>query len=87
MTVCYPEMQEQAARAKYERKHEKAPWHDGTFETWAAEPTKDTPYHFRHGTNIWVAETDLGLGGDFLTTGHERGSDERDPTEDHEDDG
>lgn len=67
MTVCHAEMEVEAAREQYRRLHEKRPWHDGTFTDWAAEPTADHPYHYLHGVRIWVAETDLGLGGRFTT--------------------
>ena len=60
-------METQAAQAAYERLHEKAPWHDGTFESWAKDASSSHPYHLSHGTTIWVAETDLCLGGDFLS--------------------
>lgn len=59
-------METQAAEARFERLHEKAQWHDGTFESWAAEQSLSHPYHFSHGTTIWAAEADLNLGGDFL---------------------
>lgn len=60
--MCHATREAQAARALFERLHEDAPWHDGTFESWAKEPSEQYPYHFNHGTKIWVAETDLGLG-------------------------
>ena len=66
LSVCRVTMETQAAQAAYERLHEKAQWHDGTFESWAENPSLKHPYHHSHGTKIWVAETDLGLGGDFL---------------------
>lgn len=69
LSVCYPTREEQAAQARFERLHEKAPWHDGTFESWRAKPDEAHPYHFLHGTTVWVAETDLGMGGDFLSSG------------------
>lgn len=67
MTVCHVEMETEAAQAQYARLHEKRPWHDGTFADWAEEPSADHPYHYSHGTRIWVAEKDLGLGGEFRT--------------------
>lgn len=67
LTVCRVTMEAQAAQATFERLHEKAPWHDGTFESWAAVPSSSHPYHFSHGTTIWAADTDLGHGGDFLS--------------------
>lgn len=67
LSVCYPTMQEQAANARFQRLHEARPWHDGTFTSWAEKPDEEHPYHFTHGTTVWVAETDHGYGGDFLT--------------------
>lgn len=60
-------METEAARAQFERLHEKRPWHDGTFTDWAEKPSADHPYHFSHGIRIWVAETDHGFGGAFTT--------------------
>lgn len=67
MTVCRPEMETAAAQAAFDRLHEKRPWHDGTLTDWAEKPSESHPYHFQHGTRIWVTETDLGLGGAFTT--------------------
>lgn len=67
MTVCHVEMATEAAQAQFARLHEKRPWHDGTFADWAEKPDADHPYHYAHGTRIWVAERDLNLGGAFTT--------------------
>ena len=61
-------MVEESARAEYARLHEKRPWHDGSFSKWSEEPSATFRFHFQHGTTIWVAETDLGHGGDFLSS-------------------
>lgn len=68
LSVCHVSMETQAALARFERLHADAPWHDGTFESWAENPSLSHPYHFSHGVTVWVADTDLGLGGDFLTS-------------------
>lgn len=60
-------MNEQAAQARWQRLHEAKPWHDGTFESWREKPDDEHPFHFSHGTNVWVAETDHGYGGEFLS--------------------
>lgn len=60
-------MHEQAAQARFQRLHEDRPWHDGTFSSWQEKPDADHPYHFTHGTTVWVADVDHGHGGDFLT--------------------
>lgn len=67
LSVCRVEMETAAAQARFDGLHEKRPWHDGTFTDWADKQTASHPYHFRHGTRVWAAETDLGLGGDFTT--------------------
>lgn len=67
MSTCRVEMETAAAEAAWARQHEKRPWHDGTFADWAEEPSESHPYHFQHGTRIWVTKTDLGLGGNFTT--------------------
>lgn len=66
LTVCYPTMVEESARAEYARLHEKRPWHDGSFSKWSEEPSATFRFHFQHGTHIWAADTDHELGGDFL---------------------
>lgn len=67
MTVCYPTMVTEAMQAKYARLHEKRPWHNGSFTDWAEEPSVEHPYHYTHGTTIWVSEQDLAVGGEFLS--------------------
>lgn len=67
LSVCHVEMEAAAAQAQFDRLHEKRPWHDGSFADWAEEASDEYPYHHSFGTRIWVAETDLGLGGEFTT--------------------
>lgn len=47
------------AEAKYDQLHEKQPFHDGAFAKWGEKRTAETPYHYRDGVNLWVAESDL----------------------------
>lgn len=47
---------------------------------WAEERSDEFPYHYQHGTTIWVAETDLGLGGDFLRSGDRQAPESSDHT-------
>lgn len=68
-TVCYAEMVRDAVERKYERLHEHAPYHDGTFESWAKEPSVEHPYHFKAGVTIWVADHDVNPDDDFLRRG------------------
>lgn len=66
-TICYAEMESQAANRKYDELHEAAPFHDGTFTEWAEKPSAATPYHFRDGVSVWVAPVDLSPGDKFLS--------------------
>jgi hypothetical protein len=65
--VCYATMEQQAAEALYERLHHDRPWHDGTFEDWAAEPSTSHPYHISHGVTIVATERDFAPDDDFLS--------------------
>jgi len=78
MSVCHVEMEAAAAQVKFDRLHEKRPWHDGTFTDWAAEPSDEHPYHHSFGTRIWVNATDLALGGKFTTYENPYKKDEED---------
>lgn len=68
-------MQLAAAQARYQRLHAERAYHDGSrnedgsFASWAKEPSANFPYHWTDGTSIWLAPFDLGLGGDFLEQG------------------
>ena len=57
--VCYPTMALAAADAKYDELHEKRPYHNGTFESWAEKRSASHPFHFRDGVGIWVSRDDL----------------------------
>ncbi len=59
-------MDRAAANAKYDRLHEKTPFHDGTFEHWAKERSVSHPYSHRDGVTIWLADTDLSPDDHFL---------------------
>lgn len=63
--VCFATMEQQAAEASYERLHEKAPWHDGTFTDWVEKPDRQHPYHFKFGVQVFAAEVDLDPGDSF----------------------
>lgn len=74
LTICQPSMQLEAAKARYAELHAEAPYHngrmvDGHFVDWSKERTENYPYHWADGASIWLAPTDLGLGGDFLEQG------------------
>lgn len=48
-----------AANRRYDAIHQDRPFHDGKFQAWSDKPSPMTPYHFRDGVTITVAETDL----------------------------
>lgn len=53
--------------AAYEAVHKDAPWHDGTFKSWAKERSAQYPFHFNHGVSISVADRDLTPWDEFTT--------------------
>lgn len=57
--VDYAAMERMAAEAAYEALHEKRPWHNGTFTSWADKRSASHPYHFKHGVTIGVADHDV----------------------------
>lgn len=60
-------MEAAAANWRYDELHEKEPFHDGSFESWAKDRSLEHPYHFRDGVSIWVAPVDLTPDGTFLS--------------------
>lgn len=60
-------MERAAAEAAYEKRHEKAPHHDGTFESWHKDRSTAFPYRYNEGVTIGVAETDLAPDDAFTT--------------------
>ena len=60
-------MERVAAARQYERLHEDAPWHDGTFTSWRKEPSASHPYRADDGVTIWVASVDLNPDDEFTT--------------------
>lgn len=60
-------MEQQAADALYAKLHEKEPFHDGTFTSWATDRTLDHPYHFKDGVSIGVAGFDVTPHDQFTT--------------------
>lgn len=63
-------MERGALEWRYSQLHEDAPFHDGThpedLSAWSATRTKDTPYHYLEGANLWVAPRDLSPDDHFL---------------------
>lgn len=47
-----------AANAAYARLHEKEPFHDGSFTSWAGDRSSSHPYHFNDGVSIGVTDHD-----------------------------
>lgn len=66
-SVCFVSMENAAANARYTALHEKRPYHDGTFTSWAKERSDRHPYHADWGTTVWVHDVDLSPNDDFLT--------------------
>ena len=52
-------MERSAANSAYAKLHEKAPYHDGTFRSWAKEWSPTHPYHYNDGVSIGVSDRDL----------------------------
>lgn len=69
-SICFATMETDAANARYDAKHEKRPFHDGTFpkdpHKWAEKRSSRHPYHARDGVSIWVHDVDLSPDDDFL---------------------
>lgn len=59
-------MDQAAAERKWNTLHEKAPWHDGTFEDWAPDRSDSHPFHMNDGVQIWVDKTDWNPDDHFL---------------------
>lgn len=51
-------MEREAAAAAYAKLHEKEPYHDGSFTSWASDRGRSHPYHFNDGVSIGVAGHD-----------------------------
>lgn len=52
-------MATKAAAWMYADKHEDAPFHDGTFESWSKDRSASHPFHYGDGVRIWVSREDL----------------------------
>ena len=76
MSVCYAAMETASARKRWELKYPKE-WHNGDFTSWSDEPDAGHPIHRDAGVNIWAAQSDLGIGGDFLTASPHQGAREQ----------
>lgn len=57
--VDYAAMVKAGAEAQYAALHDKFPYHDGTFGSWAKDRSASHPYHYFDGVHIGVAEKDL----------------------------
>lgn len=62
-------MQLQAAMALYADLHADRPFHDGTFENWAAERSRAFPFRYDDGVSFYLAESDVDPDDDFLSQG------------------
>lgn len=64
--MCWPAAELAVAERLFDALHEREPWHDGTFSTWSGEFSEATPWHYRDGTRIYLAETDENPSDQFL---------------------
>ena len=86
-------MEREAASAMYAKLHEDAPYHDGSFRSWAKERSQSHPYHFGDGVTFGVAAEDIAPHDKFTTevdaspVAPVRGGDEADHAGDDADDG
>ena len=60
-------MEREAASAAYADLHKDAPYHDGSFKSWAKERSRSHPYHYGDGVTFGVADHDLWPGDRFTT--------------------
>lgn len=60
-------MEKASAEFRYARLHEDAPYHDGTFTSWAKEQSTSHPLHYSAGVTIWVAQVDIAPHDEFTT--------------------
>lgn len=68
LSVCHVRQEQAAAQWRYGQVREAhGEFHDGSRRSWVKERSRSHPYHYMDGATVWVAETDLGLGGDFLS--------------------
>ena len=62
----YAKATQEVAVRRYRKKHEKRPWHDGTFRIWAETYSPVTPFHYTDGVTIWVSRENLTPDDDFI---------------------
>lgn len=60
-------MQLRAAERLYGLLHEKAPFHNGDFASWAEKPSRDHPFHYDDGVHIWLSPVEVNPDDDFLS--------------------
>lgn len=65
-TLCYATMAQSWADARYDKKHEARPYHDGSFKQWSKDRNQRFRFHARDGVKIWVHSADLTPDDDFL---------------------
>lgn len=70
LSVCYATMEERSAQTRFDEIHKDRPWHDGSFPedraAWSDKRTAETPFRYDWGARVFVTDTDLDMGGDFL---------------------
>lgn len=65
--VCYASMERAGAEAAYEARHEKRPYHDGSFTRWGEKRSREFPYRYNEGVTVGAAEVDLTPWDEFTT--------------------
>lgn len=66
-TVCNNTMLRLGAEWMYEKLHEDAPFHDGSFAEWSKVRSERHPYHFKDGVTVGVADEDIASWDKFTT--------------------
>lgn len=67
--VCQATMSTMAAARRFALLHEKQPYHDGFFASWAEKASLSHPFHFDDGVRIGVALFDIDPDDDFIEIG------------------
>lgn len=58
-SICWPTAQLEAAKRLFALLHEEQPYHDGTFQRWAKEPSAAYPFHYGDGHRFYLTPSDI----------------------------
>jgi len=64
--ICWPSAQLEAAKRLYALRFKDRPFHDGSYEPQAEEPSAKHPFHYLDGVAIWLSPTELRPDDDFI---------------------